>query len=147
MSSNFKITNVGGEYPYEIITEDGTFLCKEVPVPEKDYSQFVSNNGKVAILYSPGYGAGWYSWNQQYGEKILKDTRIIKYRFAKILYWSDYPEYNDFMRYIGFENPPYSGGFTNIEICFIPQGKMFRINEYDGSESIEIFNTESYFTA
>lgn len=23
----------------------------------------VIRDGKVAILYSPGYGAGWYSWN------------------------------------------------------------------------------------
>jgi hypothetical protein len=24
----------------------------------------VIRDGKVAVLYSPGYGAGWYSWNR-----------------------------------------------------------------------------------
>jgi hypothetical protein len=23
-------------------------------------------NGKVAVLYSPGFGSGWYTWNQQF---------------------------------------------------------------------------------
>jgi len=23
-------------------------------------------NNQVAVLYSPGYGVGWYSWNKDY---------------------------------------------------------------------------------
>ncbi len=25
--------------------------------------QKLSQDGKVAVLYSPGFGAGWYTWN------------------------------------------------------------------------------------
>ncbi len=31
----------------------------------------VIRDGKVAILYSPGFGAGWYSWNTDHKELIF----------------------------------------------------------------------------
>ena len=30
----------------------------------------VIRDGKVAVLYSPGYGAGWYSWNWNHPECV-----------------------------------------------------------------------------
>jgi hypothetical protein len=32
-------------------------------------------------------------------------------------------------------------------VTFIPVNTQFRINDYDGSESIEIFDPKKYFTA
>ena len=34
-------------------------------------------DGKVAVLISPGFGAGWYTWNYDYPE-ILFDPAIVK---------------------------------------------------------------------
>ena len=34
-------------------------------------------NGKVAVLISPGFGAGWYSWNTEYPQMIF-DPAIVK---------------------------------------------------------------------
>lgn len=31
----------------------------------------VIRDGNVAILYSPGFGAGWYTWNTSYPEIIF----------------------------------------------------------------------------
>jgi hypothetical protein len=32
----------------------------------------------------------------------------------------------------------YTGGMDSLEIAWLPEGTLFRINEYDGSESIEV---------
>ena len=31
----------------------------------------VIRNGLVAVLYSPGYGAGWFSWNPGHQELLF----------------------------------------------------------------------------
>lgn len=37
----------------------------------------VIRNGEVAVIYSPGYGAGWYSWNEGYPE-LLFHPKIVE---------------------------------------------------------------------
>jgi hypothetical protein len=34
-------------------------------------------DGLVAVLYSPGFGAGWYSWNSEHPE-ILFDPALVE---------------------------------------------------------------------
>ena len=36
----------------------------------------VVRDGYVAVLYSPGYGAGWYSWHRK--EELLYDPTIVQ---------------------------------------------------------------------
>ena len=37
-------------------------------------------DGMVAVLYSPGFGAGWYTWNQECTE-LMFDPAIVKFVF------------------------------------------------------------------
>ena len=37
----------------------------------------IIKNGKVAVLYSPGFGAGWFSWNTEYKE-LLFHPKIVE---------------------------------------------------------------------
>ena len=37
----------------------------------------VIRNGKVAVLVSNGYGAGWYTWNKAYPE-CLFDKKMVE---------------------------------------------------------------------
>lgn len=37
----------------------------------------VIRNGKVAILISPGFGAGWYSWNTDHKE-LLFHSKLVE---------------------------------------------------------------------
>ena len=37
-------------------------------------------------------------------------------------------------------------GWNDVVIAWIPQGTMFRIDEYDGNESIRIFDTSDYYS-
>jgi hypothetical protein len=88
----------------------------------------VIRDGNVAILYSPGFGAGWYTWNREYPE-CLYDPDIV----AAI-------ESNDrnkaaILAEAKWENF-YTGGAEDLEVEWLPEGTSFSVDEYDGSESI-----------
>lgn len=91
-------------------------------------------DGKVAILYSPGYGAGWSSWNTQYPE-LLFDSDIVQFVL-------DHPDMNkredEFTSLFQDKYPDaYFGGCRDLKIEWMFPGTQFRITEYDGFESIE----------
>jgi hypothetical protein len=97
-------------------------------------------DGKVAVLVSPGFGGGWSTWIHQYPEivfapeiaKALDEKRPIAeiYKLAEELY----PE-------------AYLGGLEDLEIVWLDPGDTFRIDEYDGSESLEYMSKIEYYTA
>lgn len=43
----------------------------------KKYEKYIREDGKIAALYSPGFGAGWYSWNTQH-EGLVFDAEIVR---------------------------------------------------------------------
>lgn len=75
-------------------------------------------DGKVAVLYSPGFGAGWYSWHNE--QKLVFDKDIVE----AVL-----------------------GGARDLQVAWIDEGDQFEINEYDGSESIHIIGRGNYLVA
>ena len=90
----------------------------------------LQENGKVAVLYSPGFGAGWYTWNQEMPE-ILFDPAIVK------LVEDD--KWNELETYVTLKYPRiYDGGLRDLKVMWLPVGAEFQVNEYDGSESIEV---------
>ena len=38
----------------------------------------VIRGGKVAVLYSPGYGAGWSTWGSEHKEILLFHPRLVE---------------------------------------------------------------------
>ncbi len=40
----------------------------------------VIRDGHVAVIYSPGFGAGWYTWNQllDNAEQLIYDPMIVQ---------------------------------------------------------------------
>ena len=90
----------------------------------------IVREGYVAVLYSPRFGGGWYSWNPSHPE-ILFDPAIVDFVEKKQL--------EELQVYVTLKYPDlYTGGLEGLEIQWIPQGVHFRVNEYDGSESIEL---------
>jgi hypothetical protein len=92
----------------------------------------VIRDNQVAVLYSPGFGAGWSTWNTE-NESMLyhpmivdivlsnEDDWQVKAEALASLIWPD----------------AYLGGLQDLAVKWIPIGTLFKINEYDGSESIE----------
>ena len=137
------MSNHSDSFNITIIDHDGKeHKCHEVPT-ELGFSKLVDTENCVAILFSPGYGGGWASWNSENALQLSTDSRIIKYRFFKENCANiDFDTF--MMEHIGFEEAPYDGGFAQTRVEFIPDGTMFRITEYDGSESIEIVDPKKF---
>jgi hypothetical protein len=97
-------------------------------------------DGKVAVLYSPNYGAGWSTWNKGYEDFLMFDSEIVKFLLQR--------DFNSIERYV---NNLYDGlylcGLYDLEISYLPIGTVFRIDEYDGYESIEIYDQKNYSVA
>jgi hypothetical protein len=106
----------------------------------------VIRDGYVAVLYSPGFGAGWYTWNSLRGENEEQSLSLI---FDPILvelvehrnkdnHW----EFTKKIEERAEEILPdgYFGGADDLTIAWLPEGSSFKIDEYDGSESITTKN-------
>ena len=99
----------------------------------------LNEDGKVAVLYSPGFGAGWYTWNYDYPE-ILFDPAIVK--FVEKEKWAELDTY------VTLKYPEiYKGGLMDLEVAWVPIGTEFKINEYDGAESVELKDEIGWLTA
>lgn len=96
-------------------------------------------DGMVAVLYSPDYGSGWYTWNTNHPE-LLFDPAIIQL--------VEEEKFDELKTYVTLKYPNiYDGGMWELKVAWIPEGAMFRINEYDGDESIELKDDIDWFTA
>ena len=118
---------------------------------------------KRKILYSPGFGAGWISWARDDEiEKFMSDFEpIIVFLegggsfegYPTTLEWDDcyddddnpikspdtsilHPILKEFADqcWIRFKDIPYLGGARDLQVANVTG--LFRIEEYDGSESI-----------
>lgn len=87
---------------------------------------------KVAVLYSPGFGAGWYTWNGHEG--MLFDIAIVK----AVLYGDREKAAKIAEQKYG----AYTGGAEDLVVGWVTKGERFEILEYDGSESLRIFGPE-----
>ena len=98
-----------------------------------------TSNGLVAVLYSPGFGAGWYTWHNI--TELLYDPIVVDMvtdntapgaieLYCKTVYGDHY-----------------YGGASDLEIVWVPQGYEFIIDEYDGAETIKLKDEIDWITA
>lgn len=94
----------------------------------KKYYKIDDSIKKVAVLISPGWGGGWFSWNREYPE-IIFDSNIVE--------MLEDNKYNEIVDYCEKKYPDgYFGGVDDLIIVWLPEGTKFRIEEFDGSEYI-----------
>jgi hypothetical protein len=95
----------------------------------------VVRDGCVAVLYSPGYGAGWYSWHGI--PELLFDPVVVDLVERAGAADSAEELYEQVLRYCQVRYPEgYFGGCGTLAIEWVPVGALFRIDEYDGSECV-----------
>lgn len=100
----------------------------EAPAVEK-----VERDGKVAVLVSPGFGAGWSTW-ADHGEAALFAPDVVAWVEA------GKPPDQDVEQL--FAKYGYLGGLRDVEIEWVPKGSRFRIDEYDGSETLIVIGPD-----
>jgi len=85
-------------------------------------------NGKIAVLVSYGYGAGWYSWHEN--EEMLFDPKIVE------MVLDDAGDHA-IIKYCEQTYPDaYTGGIDGLTVEFVSPSTKFRIEEYDGAETL-----------
>ena len=92
----------------------------------------VIRNGLVGILVSPGFGAGWSTWNDDYPQ-LMFSPKVIEMVEAGIAGEID-KEWC--LENLGIDNV-YCGGAEDLVVEWLPVGTPFYIHEYDGSESLK----------
>lgn len=88
-------------------------------------------DGKVAVLYSPGHGAGWSTWNTEYKDFLLFDKRLVQ-----AVIDGDCTQAARIAE--AHSSDIYAGGADDLRIMWLDQNDKFRVQEYDGSERIEL---------
>lgn len=99
----------------------------------------VIRGDQVAVLYSPGYGAGWYSWHHV--PELLFDPVVVE--LVETGRHADIEEYCE----RAYDSDKYYGGARDLKIAWLEKGLIFRIHEYDGNESIETLEDLDWITA
>lgn len=97
-------------------------------------TRYTNDKGEVAIIYSPGYGAGWYTWNS-YSEELIFDPGLVQLILDK--------NYEQAIIYAKNKWPKcYTGGLEQAKIQWLAPNTAFEIVEYDGAEHIELADRE-----
>ena len=90
-------------------------------------------DGMVAVLYSPGYGAGWTTWNSdELKEFLFFDKTLVEMAEREASKEEAAAYINE---KLGADNDVYMGGWP-CQVEWMKVGTRFRVEEYDGSESL-----------
>lgn len=99
----------------------------------------VERDGMVAVLVSPGYGAGWSTWATHTEAAIFAPDVVAWVEAGKP---GDKPgDFEQFQKY------GYLGGLRDVGIEWVPKGSRFIIEEYDGSETLHIIDPDYGYVA
>ena len=90
---------------------------------EKYYNEIKNS---IAILISPGWGAGWSTWNSP---EMAYDKRIVKAFLENV----NSNEIEELCKEWGYDSC-YTGGWSDVRLEWVPVGEKYYIYEYDGCE-------------
>lgn len=96
--------------------------------------------GKVAVLYTHEHGGGWYSAHKV--EELLFDPEVVN-----MVERNESP--SNIIDYCvkHYSNRHWYQSATDLAIAWIPQGSIFRIDEYDGREAVVLQDDDDWMVA
>ena len=95
-------------------------------------------DGKTAVLVSPGFGAGFSTWN--------KPEMAVDFDLVEAFLSGDMNRF-EYIVVEKYGENMYLGGMENLMVVWVDEGNKFRIDEYDGNERVEILEDTNWFTA
>lgn len=105
--------------------------------------RYINEDGKVGVLISPSYGAGWSTYPS--GDKkefLLFDKGLVELALNEASE-EEVEEYIKSMD-VGYV---YCGGWEDVVVHWVEPNETFVIDEYDGYESLEYLSCIRTFTA
>jgi hypothetical protein len=97
--------------------------------------QKVIRDGKVAVLVSGGFGAGWSTWADESEAAVFAPDVVAWVEGGKVGSVDQFKHYG------------YMGGLRDVRIEWVNVGDRFYIEEYDGSESLHVVGPDFGFVA
>jgi hypothetical protein len=98
-----------------------------------------NEKGEFAIILSPGYGAGWSTW----GADVFDPLAVV----MLLLGDNDVSHYNHYAdKFYPDREYRCSLGLDDAEVLWLSPGTQFRIDEYDGNESIVFRDDDSIWS-
>jgi hypothetical protein len=108
--------------------------------PKDDLVKVYNHKGEVAVLISQGFGAGWYSWNQEYLQSLYSPAYVLWVLGGK-------PKDEIPSTRAVFGREFYGGGAESLYVEWLSPGTKFRIDEADGAEHLVRLSNEQYLEA
>lgn len=107
----------------------------------------VVRDGQVAVLISPGFGAGWSTWaDPEYRPAVLFDPWIVDLLLSD--QYRKKEKLDRVLTHCNLKYPDmYTGGLGDLTVAWVPQGTWFRVVEYDGNESLEYKENNDWIQA
>ena len=96
-------------------------------------------DGLVAVLYSPDFGAGWYTWHNIV--ELLFDPKVVEMVMDK----TSAETIELYCRTVYGDH--YYGGAGDLTVAWVPPGTEFVIEDYDGAETITFKDKVTWVTA
>lgn len=93
------------------------------------YMDKVVKKWKVAVIISPGFGSWFYTWNTEHPEMIFHPEIVKKIQEKERIT-------EEFMASIWFPDVYIGSNVNELRIVWLKEWTKFKIDEYDGSESI-----------
>ena len=105
----------------------------------------IEKNGNIAVVLHRKYGIGWSSENPTLKETLMFHPLIVE-KVEKGLQHQITEKW--LIANFGEEfGEVYTGCVEGLDVVYIPKGSFFRVMEYDGFESIDIFDINKYTQA
>jgi hypothetical protein len=96
-------------------------------------NKYINDDGKVGVLVSYGYGAGWSTWNGGGdacpNEVLVMDKVLVTMKLAN----DDEDTVANYCEMLTGKKP-FMGGWSSTEVVWLDKGTKFRIDEHDGAE-------------
>ena len=106
----------------------------------------VIKDGNVAVVIAPHFGGGWSTWN----DEELAETLLFHPMIVNAILSGNRLDLDEkwFVENLGEEyRHVWTGSRDDLEVEWIKEGTIFKVDEYDGAESIYIISDETVFKA
>jgi len=106
-----------------------------------DIVEKIERDGKVAVLVSPGFGAGWSTWSND----DIRESMCMNAEIVQAVLDGDKAKAAEIAERL--HPNVYTGGCDDLVVEWVPKGEAFEITEYDGSESLVVIGQQTYMIA
>ena len=94
-------------------------------------AKYINNKSEIGVLVSRGWGAGWSTWHDYNDRDFFSMDKTL---VEMCLQEAKTEEVEAYLT--SKDKDVYMGGWEDCRVTFLPPNTAFRINEFDGNETL-----------